>query len=79
MSRTALLDGVLLASILILAGYLRFAQLDLAELKLDEARALLMATKILEEDPLVTMRTLYFGWAGKLAGVPISAGDTSHC
>ena len=51
---TKLLNLALLASVVVLAGYLRFAQLDLAEIKLDEARALLMSTKILEEDPFVT-------------------------
>ena len=51
---TTLLNVALLASVVALAGYLRFAQLDLAEIKLDEARALLMSTKILEEDPLLT-------------------------
>ncbi len=44
---TTLLNVALLASVVALAGYLRFAQLDLAEIKLDEARALLMSTKIL--------------------------------
>ena len=52
--KSTLLDVALLASVVALAGYLRFAQLDLAEFKLDEARALLMATKIIEEDPFVT-------------------------
>ena len=51
---TTLLNVTLLASVVALAGYLRFAQLDLAEIKLDEARALLMATNILEEDHFVT-------------------------
>ena len=51
---TTFLNVALFAVVVVLAGYLRFAQLDLAELKLDEARALLMATKILEEDPFVT-------------------------
>ncbi len=38
----------------LLAGYVRFAQLDLAEFKLDEARGLLWATEILENDLFVT-------------------------
>ena len=70
--------STLLASVVALAGYLRFSQLDLAEIKLDEARALLMATNILEEDHFVNEGSFYFCWAGKLAGVPLSAGDTPH-
>ena len=51
---TKLLNLALLASVVVLAGYLRFAQLDLAEFKLDEARGLLRATQILEKDLFVT-------------------------
>ena len=62
---TTLLNVALLASVVVLAAYLRFAHLDLAEIKLDEARGLLMATKILEEDPFVTR------------GLPTSVGQVN--
>ncbi len=62
---TRLLDVALLASIVALAGYLRFAHLDLAEFKLDEARGLLRATQILENDPFVTQ------------GLPTSVGPVN--
>ena len=44
-------DFVLAATLMALAGYLRFARLELAAFNFDEARALELAADILEKDP----------------------------